>query len=651
MAVPRIEIWLNNKWVHHSIRLILAALVTVLLAPLNLDFFEYSAYDLWVQLSPKPNPSGDIVLVRVDSDTVKALSHEPEALDWAVALQKLGQAKPGQIVSLINPTQIQGSYEDLSMLSDIARHLPFQYAEDDLPKTGMAKLEPMAPPFENVPIEPAPKTSDLYWLAKDGVTRRVIVNYEGQFTLHPKLAAKFNGIHNVEEYSGTFQLVTSTQMLIRYRKPGVYPILSFSDLVEGKFDKDFFKDKIVFIGHDTKESATDYVTTPLVKNLISFTALELNANIMDTLISNDAPRIAPAWLKWLFTFTIGMLTIYIVLSVRPGKGLLLLAGSVVGFLAVTWVVFIASRWLIPVGHPLVAVFICYYFVIPYRLIIENRRSWEYYQKNRLLTQVEELKSNFMRMMSHDLKTPLARIQGMTDVIRENQSLTPTQRHALDTISKSSDDLTDFIASILSLSRIESKEVKLHLRSRDVNQVLRSVIQKADYLSKSAGVEVITELEPLFSIKIDENLLQTVFTNLVENAIKYSPKGSRVLVTTEEINNEVVIQVADQGRGIAPEDINLVFERFYRGSNSRSDTAGNGLGLYLAKYVVELHNGSIEVESALEQGSTFTVRLPMNLNLDNNPVDHDPSQDLSMPPRPDFDGDLNANTDISGGQNV
>jgi CHASE2 domain-containing sensor protein len=187
----------------------------------------------------------------------------------------------------------------------------------------------------------------------------VIVNYEGQFTLHPKLAAKYNGIHNVEEYSGTFQLVTSTQMLIRYRQPGVYPIISFADVVEGKFDKEFFKDKIVIIGHDTKESAADYVTTPLVKQVISFTALELNANIMDTLINNDAPRIAPIWLKWLFTFAIGLLTIYIVLSVRPGKGLFLLAGSVVTFLLLALFAFIASRWVIPVGHPLVAVFICY----------------------------------------------------------------------------------------------------------------------------------------------------------------------------------------------------------------------------------------------------------------------------------------------------
>jgi signal transduction histidine kinase len=278
--------------------------------------------------------------------------------------------------------------------------------------------------------------------------------------------------------------------------------------------------------------------------------------------------------------------------------------------------FAGFRWVVPVVHPLVAVFICYYFVIPYRLIIENRRSWEYYQKNRLLIQVEELKSNFMRMMSHDLKTPLARIQGMADVIRKDAAgLNETQTKALDTISRSSEELTEFIGSILSLSRIESKEMKLQLRSRDVNQILRDCVRKVEYMAGKKNIEITTEFEPLFSFKVDQDLLKTVFANLLENAVKYSPENTKILVSTEESGGEVIVQVADQGRGIPPEDMQHIFERFYRARNSRINTAGNGLGLYLAKYFVELHNGRIEVESILDKGSTFTVRLPVNLGMD------------------------------------
>lgn len=616
MSVNWVENWLKNIWVHHALRLAIAVLITVVLMPFKLDVLEYAAYDLRMQLSPRPSTSGNVVLVPIEYQTLRQLKHEPEALDWSVVLQKLGQAKPAEIVSFINPSQIQGSYDDLSMLAEIAAGLPFHFGENDLPKTGVPRLDPLAAPFENISIQPAPKTADRGVLAKDGVSRRLILTYEDQFTLHPKLAQPFNGLNTAADYSGAFSFLDSIQMMIRFRDKGAYPTVHFVDFLNDAFDPKILEGKIVLIGKDTLEATSDYVTTPLSKDLLALSQLEMHANIIDTLILNQAPRFSPDWVKMLFTFVISLLTIYIVLSVRPGKGLLALAASVLTFLAMALLAFAATRWMVPVAHPLVAVFICYYFVIPYRLIIENRKSWEYYEKNRLLTQVEELKSNFMRMMSHDLRTPLARIQGMAELIRkESPELNENQQKALATISESSEELTEFIGSILSLSRIESKEMKLQLRSRDINQVLRGVIKNLDYLAKRRNVEIVAELEPLFSVKVDENLLRTVFTNLIENAIKYSPENSRVLVTTEEIGNEIVIQVADQGRGIHKGELNYVFERFYRAQNSRADTQGNGLGLYLAKYFVELHNGRIEAESELAKGSTFTVRLPMDVNLE------------------------------------
>ena len=616
MAVNWVEGWLKNKWVHHSLKFGFAILITVLLAPFKLDVFEYVAYDLRMNLSPRPEPSGAVVLVPIEYETLKRLKRDPEALDWAVVLQKIGQAHPAQIVSFINPSQIQGSYEDLAFLAETARSLPFQYAEDDLPKSGSAHLDSLAPPFDGLTVQSAPTTKDGAVLAKDGVTRRLIVSYENQFTMHPRLAEAFNGIHLADDYSGTFSLLDSTQLLVRFRDKGVYPTIKFVDALEGSLNADLLKGKIVLIGKDTLEAASDYVTTPIGKSLLALSRLELHANVLDTLILNQAPRFTPGWVKLLCTFLISLLTIYIVLGVRPGKGLFMLGTSVFIFLGLTLVIFAVTRWIVPVAHPLVAVFICYYFVIPYRLIIENRRSWEYYQKNKLLVQVEELKSNFMRMMSHDLKTPLARIQGMAEVLRKDAGgMSETQTLALDTISESSEELMEFIGSILSLSRIASKEMKLQLRSRDVNQVLRNVVRRCEHLANRKGIEIVVELEPLFSIRVDEDLMKTVFTNLIENAIKYSRENSRVLVTTDEIDNELVVQIADQGRGIANEELGHVFDRFYRARNSRVDTPGNGLGLYLVKYFVELHNGRVEVESELNKGSTFTVRLPMNLDLE------------------------------------
>ena len=623
MAVHLLENWLKNKWVQHSLRIGFALLITILLAPFKLDLFEYTAYDMRMQLTPSPRTSGNIVLVPIDYDTLRKLKRDPEALDWAVVLQKLGAAKPDHVVSLINPSQIQGSYDDLIFLSETANQLPFTVGQDDLPRTGLSHLDPLAPPFDDIPTEPFPQTADTRVGPKDGATRRLILTYENQFTLHPRLASRFNGIQSPEGYVGVFPHLDSTQMLIRYRQKGSYPTVRFVDVLEGNVDPEFFRGKIVIIGKDNMEATVDYVTTPLNKKLLALSQMEMHANILDTLIMNQSPHFLPNWVKMLLTFFVSLITIYIVLSARPAKGLIMLASTLAIFLSISLICFALFNWVLPVAHPLFAVFICYYFVIPYRLIIENRRSWEYYQKNKLLTQVEELKSNFMRMMSHDLKTPLARIQGMAEIMsKDSSNMSEKQKLALGTISESTDELLEFIGSILSLSRMESKEMKLDLRSRDVNQVLRNVIRRCDHLAQKKNIEIVTELEPLFSIRVDEDLLKTVFHNLIENAIKYSPEGRKILVTSEEVNNELVVQVADQGRGIAPEEMPHVFERFYRARNSRNDTAGNGLGLFLAKYFVELHNGRIEVESLIEKGSTFTVRLPMNLDLDSqSQLDH------------------------------
>jgi signal transduction histidine kinase len=216
------------------------------------------------------------------------------------------------------------------------------------------------------------------------------------------------------------------------------------------------------------------------------------------------------------------------------------------------------------------------------------------------------------MMSHDLKTPIARIQGMSDVILIDPApLSSQQREAVDTIKQSSDDLLKFINAILNYGRIESEGVQLHLQSRDINQLLKDVIRKHEFLAKIKRIQIVSELEPLFPISVDPELMKQVLSNLIENAIKYSPEDTKILVSSEERDNKIVVQVADQGPGIPPEELSNIFMKFFRSKNTKSSPIkGSGLGLYLAKYFTELHNGAIFVESSIGNGSTFTVELPL-----------------------------------------
>jgi signal transduction histidine kinase len=225
--------------------------------------------------------------------------------------------------------------------------------------------------------------------------------------------------------------------------------------------------------------------------------------------------------------------------------------------------------------------------------------------------VEELKTNFISMMSHDLKTPIARIQGMLDVIlKDSAPVSSVQREALDTIKHSSDDLLKFINSILNYAKMQSEGVVLHKSAKDINQILEEVIHRHEFLAKLKKIEIITEFEPLFPVAVDPDLIRQVFSNIIENAIKYSSEDTQIRVQSQEKEGFVWVTVVDQGVGIAEDELPYVFSQFFRSKNAKSSPIkGSGLGLYLAKYFAELHKGELFVESTYGKGSSFTLKLP------------------------------------------
>jgi len=602
-----------------ALRALLAFVIAVIVAQFPFDYVESLFYDGRMRLRPPPAGTDHIVTIAIDAQTIDHLRRSPNANDHRLFLEKLAAQRPLAIVYLIEPSELVGGYEDLSAWATTASQTSgFYIAVDDVPLKSADAGGRLPPPFEKLTLSPAPSTSDKNLFAQDFVTRRMFVSYQSQTFLHAHLAAKINtDVKNENNIRGLFELFEASQVYVDFRPAGRYPRLSFIEILEGSTGApttSTLAGKIVIVGRDLSTTAKDYIRTPYSRQINAMTTMEMHANFIDTLIRNDGYVRAPSWLNFVLTLVMSLLSAYVVLSLTPTRGLKLLGAVVLGFSLIAFLLFWWGTIWVTMAHPLLTAFICYYFFIPYRLIVENRRSWEYYQKNRLLTQVEELKTNFLSMMSHDLKTPLARIQGMTEVVLNDPNpLSARQREALVTLEKSSQELLSFFTSILNLGRIESKRLELHLHSKDPNQLVREVIQKYEYLASSKNIEISAELEPVFSIKMDVDLIRQVIGNLIENAIKYSPEGSRVLISTEEREGYLVIQVADQGMGIPEDEVSLVFSKFYRSKNAKtSDIKGSGLGLYLAKYFVELHKGRLLVDSSVGQGSTFTVELPTDL---------------------------------------
>ncbi len=582
---------------------------------LKLDYFESVFYDARIAHRPFHKTTDHTELVLISSETTAAYKGVPGFKEHAELLKILSQAEPAAVVYATFPEDLKGSDQDKKLFAEQALRLKrFYFATDQLEVKGESAKTKLAPPLDQLEVAAAPKTSDSLKFGKDGVTRRLLTSFQDKQLLHLRLASLFNPeILEAKKIKGTFELYDSQQTYINYLPEGAFPRSTFLDVTSQKIPPAQFKNKIVIIGTDTEIDSKDYVFSPMNKDKASMTLAEMHANMFETLITNSAPKKAPDWLNLVLTVLICVLTVHVVLTMKPLRGIIILASTALGFTLSAYVAFWPFGYWIDMSHPFLAIFLCYYFFIPYRLIIENRRSWEYYQKHKLVSEVEELKTNFIGLMSHDLKTPLARIQGMTQIISKDPTpLSSPQREALDMIQQSSEDLTKFISTILNYAKIESQGVELHMQSKDINQLLIEVAKKNEFLAKVKHIQLVTELEPLFSIPVDPELIKQVFSNLIENAIKYSPDGSKVLITSEEVEGKVIVQVADQGGGIAPEDIPHLFMKFFRSREAKSSPIkGSGLGLYLAKYFVELHKGQINVESTPSQGSTFTVELPIN----------------------------------------
>lgn len=616
---------ISGRWrqiLIHVSRLVFAIAITALLSQFTFDYLESFFYDIRVRIRPAPQPTGHIETVVIDPKTIEVLGRAPNANDLRLFIERVNSVAPHAIVSLVSPVEMVGSLDEIRRLAETAERTPaFTVALDDVRIRGETDALKLTAPFDKVRTSSAPIPIDRNIFARDDVTRRLLLSYQDLPTLYATVAAEFNpaigqrfkdaGGYKRDAFRGVFEYLGSDQSYIDFAPTGTYPAMSFTQVLTDDARLEKLRGKIVIVGRDIQTTSKDYVRTPYSRNIVAMTIVEASANMFDTLIRNSSPRQAPAFLNFLITGIISYLTILVVLTLTPTTGLLILGSTIVGYFTIAFFALWPGGWWIGVAHPFLAIFICYYFFIPYRLIIENRRSWEYYQKNKLLTQVEELKTNFLSMMSHDLKTPIARIQGMADVVKSDPNpLSPRQSEAVATLHRSSDELLEFITGVLNLGRIESKALQLHLLSKDVNTLVTDVVGKVDYLARSKNIEIRTELETLFSVKIDVDLMRQVLSNLVENAIKYSPENTSILVTTEERDGWIVVQVADQGPGIPEDELPHIFMKFYRSRNAKGSTIkGSGLGLYLAKYFVELHKGRISVDSTLGQGSTFTVELP------------------------------------------
>lgn len=230
-------------------------------------------------------------------------------------------------------------------------------------------------------------------------------------------------------------------------------------------------------------------------------------------------------------------------------------------------------------------------------------------------EIEQMKNDFVSLVSHELRTPLAAMKEAVDNLLDGITgeLNPMQKQCMLVSKRNIDRLSRLINDLLDISRIEAGRILIHKRAVDIAHIVKETARFFDNLAKEAGIEFITSLaQNLPVIQADEDRIIQVITNLAGNAVKFTPRGGKVTVAVNSFSDFIQLDVVDTGPGIPSQDLAKVFEKFYQvvDPEHKNMSKGTGLGLTIAKGIVEKHGGRIWVESEFGKGCKFSFTLPL-----------------------------------------
>lgn len=433
----------------------------------------------------------------------------------------------------------------------------------------------------------------------------VVRRFSSPLVQVPHLSLKVANLINPEIDEDSIYLSGESKTINFLGPQGSYPAINARDLLlQPQKSGEWLKGKTVIIG--TRDLDGHLYTTPVGP----LSRAEVLANVTDNIVFDKWIQRLPFWLMCIYLLGIVAAAVTILLIYPQGVAIVLLfwIGIIMtagGF----WIFDNHSIW-IPLLAPLIELFVTYMVFLGYRLSQQENINWRLEQEKQYLKEIEQLKNNFVSLFSHDLKTPIAKIQAICDRLLPMPNSIEVQK-GLQSLRQESSELHRYIQSILRVSRIESSDFRIQSEPADINELIFNVCQQLRTIADAKEIKVDTNLEPIFAIEMDSSLIQEVILNLVENAIKYSPPKSAVVISSREVGDQIIVTVTDCGPGILESEQNRIFEKFYRGTEHTHSTKGSGLGLYLVKYFVELHGGRVFVRSEKNKGTRFGFVLPIN----------------------------------------
>lgn len=433
----------------------------------------------------------------------------------------------------------------------------------------------------------------------DGIARRISPYVASAPLISYQLARGENKHTEIES-------VKKRSLIINYRGPrGTFPTVTASDILKNKVSSNYFEDKIIIIGPAI--SPNFFIKTPA--GVLS--RAEFQANIVDNFLNDRWIKSIPFLLLLIILALLVWLSAWVTSNYPQLLAFVVIVMSQTIMVGASFFLFDFYYIYLPILPVSIALVGTYMIFLSFQLSIKDYENLRLENEKKFLVNVEELKNNFFSLISHDLKTPIAKIQGICDrMLAKN----PSEEISLEIAALKTEarELNRYIKTLLQLTRVESQDFKVNREPLDLNEIIEQVVEILKPLAIQKNILLKLKLEPMFLIEADSLLMTEVVLNLLENAIKYSPEKSEVNVTSREVDGRVIFMVEDQGPGISVEDQKFVFEKFYRGEEGLNHSKGSGLGLYLVKYFIERHEGFVLLDSNLGTGTKVGFSVPVQI---------------------------------------
>lgn len=623
------------KILTQTLLLFLIAFICFIFFTLKIETrFEHKFYDWRIANKGVPTAATDIIVIETTAEDVAHYNQVfNEKVDeipvevFAEILDRVLAAQPRHIAYFLNPIFLPFNSKSYQKLAHVLQKEPSRFTlGTTYNENGLLK----PPPLQDLNIF-AWQGFAVYHM--NDVARSVILSWN---TLSGPIRDVGSAIYQKltgKTFSTQFKKQITRLPFIYHNPPGYYfnnfhdqgiTTYHYQDLIKPGFSYAQLQGKIVLVGsgHQPHNSGAEVAVLHPTSAFNLFNSREppqaskvtIWAWTLRSILTDQIIQQLPKWIKYIAATFLIITTYYAMIYFN------LLLGTLLAVLLATCLWFFSffllakyALWF-NLATPYFFMIITLFIAMFYKISSQMEITWNLNEKLNASQEVSRIKSHFMTLISNDLAESSERILQQLATLKQPEIiLSATSIQALAQTVTTAREFNTYIQNILNFARFESEKPRIHTQPVNLITCMTCIADQFDFKLRSKQMTIIMpDPNPHFVVDADQHLMEQIFSNIIGNAIKYAPEATTIAIRFRRQLNHIIIQVEDEGIGIAENLQDKIFEKFYRVKDDHVYALkGTGLGLYLVRFLIELHHGQIWVNNNRERGCTFTMAFPLS----------------------------------------